>query len=153
MADTFGYSQLKSDKPELWLCYGSLVITDGYGSISFQHNICTSAGVLATVDYASPSSVFASVAETTAPPTPGSGVYNLYLTQTWAELLYADFKVMSSNIYTTQLVATTVANSSYGPGQAALQGIEFKTLSSGSAAALPQGTVIYFEIVLKNSLA
>lgn len=156
MANQFGYNQQYTDKPEMWDVDGYAVCTDGYGTLVVSINQLQTTGVLKAVHQTAPSSAIADITQTAN----NSGIYKIHLNQTWNQLCWADVQTVipstqSVPLLRCQLNKDTVGNTSFGPGLAELQYLQFTTVvpSTGSAGSLDAGSGIYFRLRLKRSSA
>lgn len=137
MANHFGYNQLFTDRPEMWVVPGKVSISDGYG----------------TPDYtAVPSGVVSSVSRNS------TGNYTIYLSQSWYALLSvhvaSEIGSGSPAFAFTQVLSDTVGSTSYGGAGQTKQGVTFKFVDgSGTAVELPSGAAFRFTLFLKRSSA
>lgn len=156
MANQFGYNQQFADKPEMWDVDGYAVVTDGYGTLVVLSNVLTTQGSLVGKQQLAPSSAVHDITETS----PSSGIYKIHLNQTWIQLESAAVEtVIPTGSAVPNLViqhlTDTVGNTSYGPGQAELQFVQFKTIvpNTGSIGVLGLNSGLRFRLRLKNSSA
>lgn len=156
MANQFGYNQEFTDKPGMWTVDGYAVCTDGYGTLAVQINQLQTTGVLSRVVQNSPTSAIHDITESAH----NSGIYKIHLNETWVDLLDAHICTVIPTgqtvaLLNVQILSHTVGNTSYGPGLAELQYVQFKTVVPSTAAAgvLDQGSGLFFCLRLKNSSA
>lgn len=154
MSDQFGYNQQFTDKPGMWDIDGYAVCVDGIGTLQVQVNRVSTQGKLVAVLQTAPSSAISSITETGS----GSGVYNIFLNQTWVELDMAHVEtvcptILSPALVLAQVSETTVGMTGFGPGQSALQSVTFATVSptTGDSVVLAEGAGIFFHLRLQNT--
>lgn len=153
MADQFGYNQQFTDKPGMWDIDGYAVCVDGDGTLQVQVNRVSTTGVLQAVLQTAPSSAIESITQTSN----NSGVYHIFLHQTWVELDMAHVEVtipssLSPEFLLAPIQQNTVGNVLYGPGLGTKQSVQFATILPSTLAltSIPQGGGIFFHLRLQN---
>jgi hypothetical protein len=156
MADHFGYAVQFADRPGMWDVDGYAVVVDGYGNLVVSNNELLSTGVLAPVQGRSASASVSSITQTAS----ASGIYNIFLTQTWVQLEAVEISTVIPSGQTpahcvVQVNGDTVGQTGFGPSSSVLQGVKFTVidLSTLAAGVLAQGCGIHFRLRLKNSSA
>lgn len=154
MANQFGYNQQFSDKPEMWTIDGYAVCTDSLGTLVVVTHVLTTKGTVSALQQTAPTSAVKAITQTAS----NSGIYNIFLNQTWFQLESGDVRTvipssLSPAYVGVQLNGDTVGNTGFGPGQATLQSLQFTTNVAGTPTSLPIGAGVYFQLRLKNSSA
>lgn len=152
MANTWGYNQQFTDKPEMWTSDGYALCTDGYGTLAIITNIINTKGSLVASQSNAPSAVVNDITRI------GVGQYRIHLKQTWVQLEYADVKTvldpgLATKFIGVQLQDVTVGSTAFGPGQAELQYLQLLCNVGGVATEIPLNGAIMFQLRLKNSSA
>lgn len=138
----------------MWTIDGYAVCTDSAGTLVIVTHTVTQTGGIVISQSTAPTSAVQSITQTGST----TKIYNIFLNQTWFQCEYADVKTvipatLSPAYVQVQVNGDTVGNASFGPGQTALQSVQFTTNVAGTPTNIPVGAGIYFQLRLKNSSA